>query len=147
MSTQKLTSSFSLNFDLLTGLSPTEKSLKRCLSNMHGMFLDEDALSNMIKKEDRLIYEFYDLKIPSDSGEIAFGTSIIYPGKVGNEFFMTKGHFHSIIDTAEVYYCLRGHGIFLMENPIETKGFRKLVVDKNGKVEIVDNPRWTSNNG
>ncbi len=25
---------------------------------------------------------------------------------------------------------------------IETKGFRKLMVEKNGKVEIIDNPRW-----
>jgi glucose-6-phosphate isomerase, archaeal len=30
---------------------------------------------------------------------------------------MTKGHFHAVLDTAEVYYCLRGHGCLLMENP------------------------------
>lgn len=26
---------------------------------------------------------------------------------------------------------------------IETQGFRKLVVEKDGQVEIVDNPRWS----
>ena len=25
---------------------------------------------------------------------------------------------------------------------IETKGYRKLIVEKNGKPEIVDNPKW-----
>ena len=28
---------------------------------------------------------------------------------------MTKGHFHSVLETAEVYYCLKGHGYMVME--------------------------------
>ena len=28
-------------------------------------------------------------------GGLYFGTTIIQPGKVGNEYFMTRGHFHS----------------------------------------------------
>jgi glucose-6-phosphate isomerase len=106
---------------------------------------------------------------------------------------MTKGHFHTVLDTAEIYYCLRGEGFMVMESPegdfeaqpltpgravyvprryahrsvntssteplitffafpghaghdygtIETQGFRKLVVERDGKPEFVDNPRWT----
>lgn len=137
------------------------------------------------------MYEFYELGILSHPGDLAFGTSITYPGQVAGEYFMTKGHFHQILETAEVYYCIQGHGMMMMENPegqwdsqeltsgkavyvpkrfahrsinigenpfitffcfradaghdyktIETKGFRKLVVQKNGKPEISDNPRW-----
>ena len=29
---------------------------------------------------------------------------------------MTKGHFHSVRATAEIYYCLHGSGVLLMEN-------------------------------
>ena len=129
---------------------------------------------------------------PEKSSDQAFGTSITYPGKVGNEYFMTKGHFHTILATAEVYYCLSGEGYMLLENPegdwcayeltpgrmiyvperyahrsinvspdealrtffvfrgdaghdygtIETKGYRKLLLERDGKPAIVDNPKW-----
>lgn len=191
MDNQSKVSPFTLFFDLKSGMSADRKPTKRHLSNMRGMFSEDGALEEMIKKEDSLIYDFYELDLPETSGGLLFGTSILYPGKVGNEFFMTKGHFHTILDTAEVYYCLSGRGYMLMENPegdwdaqeltpgkavyvpgryahrsintgneplvtffvfradaghdygtIETKGYRKLIVDHNGKAEIIDNPRW-----
>jgi len=49
-------------------------------------------------------------------GELLHGTSIVHPGKVGNEYFMTKGHFHSVLDTAEVYYVLQGRGMMVTAN-------------------------------
>ncbi len=78
---------------------------------------DKETLEKMIRKDDRLVYEFYDMHSPETSFDVQYGTSITYPGKVGNEYFMTKGHFHNILDMAEIYYCLRGHGYMLMENP------------------------------
>ncbi|MCX7708774.1 MAG: glucose-6-phosphate isomerase [Clostridia bacterium] len=182
---------FAMYFDLKNGMSNEKKTTKRYLSNMKGMFSDEAALEEMIKTEDKMVYEFYELGLPETPGDLLFGTSITYPGKVGNEYFMTKGHFHTILDTAEVYYCLSGKGYMLMENPegewdaqemtpgkavyvparyahrsintgneplitffvfradaghdygtIETKGYRKLIVEKDGKSEIIDNPKW-----
>ena len=183
--------SFLINFSLKDGLSPDRESIKRQLSNMNGMYADEKAYEQLIK-EDPLIYEFYDCGILEKESSIAFGTSITYPGKVGNEYFMTKGHFHNIMDTAEVYYCLSGCGYMMMETmrgnwetqkmttgtavyvpgnyahrsintsdleplvtffafrgdaghdygKIESKGFRKLIVEKDGQPEIIDNPKW-----
>ena len=40
-----------------------------------------------------MVYEFYEMGAPETDGHLAFGSSITYPGKVGNEYFMTKGHF------------------------------------------------------
>ena len=104
-------------FDPVTGLSGDVEPIRRKLSAMSGMYADQQAFDAMVADGDPLVYEFYDLAVPADAGEIAFGTSITYPGKVGDEYFMTKGHFHSILETAEVYYCLRGEGRMLMENP------------------------------
>ncbi|MFN8456418.1 MAG: glucose-6-phosphate isomerase [Anaerolineae bacterium] len=106
-----------VDFDLKSGLSQRRKPLQRCLSQMKGMFADEAAYENQLKKEDVLVYEFFDMGVPSSEKEVVYGTSITYPGKIGDEYFMTKGHFHAVLDTAEVYYCLRGHGYMLMENP------------------------------
>jgi glucose-6-phosphate isomerase len=106
-----------VDFDLKTGLSQSRKPLQRYLSKMNGMFFDEAAYQEQLKKEDVLVYEFFDMDVPRSEKEVAYGTSITYPGKIGAEYFMTKGHFHQVIDTAEAYYCLRGHGYMLMENP------------------------------
>ena len=183
-----------IKFSLDDGLSPDAKSIKRMLSEMEGMYLDNEKLKDMLKEGDMVVYEFYNMGLPENAGEIAFGTTILYPGKVGKEYFMTKGHFHSLLETAEVYYCIKGNGFLLMERPegdveaqemksgtaiyvppryahrsinvstdeplisffafradaghdyktIETKGFRKLIVEKNGKPEIIDNPNWKS---
>jgi glucose-6-phosphate isomerase len=179
------------SFALETGISRDRESSKRYLSNLKGMVADEAALEQMINKENTLVYEFYEMGVPEHSGDLAFGTSICYPGKIGDEFFMTKGHFHAILDTAEVYLCLNGHGLILMESPegdcsyevltpgkmayvpkryahrsinigkepfvqfysfradaghdygtIETNGFRKLVVERDGRFTFIDNPRW-----
>jgi len=182
---------FSIYFSLNNGLSDRTPSIKRHLSRMAGMYADDAALQAMLKDGDPLLYEFYDLGVKEAEGNLAFGTSIVYPGKVGDEYYMTKGHFHTILDTAEVYYCIGGQGLMLMENPegewiaepfapgravyvpgryahrsintgveplitfyvfradaghdygsIETKGFRKIVVEQGGQPAIVDNPKW-----
>ena len=184
--------SLAIAFDMVTGLSGDVEPIRRKLSAMKGMYADDQAFAEMLKGGDPTVYEFHDMHLPEEPGEIAFGTSIVHPGKVGDEYFMTKGHFHTILETAEVYHCLRGSGCMLMENPegdwevrdltpgcavyvppryahrsintsatetlitffafradaghdygtIETKGFRKLVVDRDGRPEIVDNAKW-----
>lgn len=108
---------FSMFFDLKTGLSREQQPTRRTLSNMKGMYADVAAFEAALKANDELVYEFYELKLPETPGDLLFGSSIVYPGKVGNEYFMTKGHFHAILDTSEVYYCLSGKGYMLMESP------------------------------
>ena len=107
---------FALDFDLRTGLSGGIASTKRYLSQMRGMYADEAAYDALLAMGDPLVYEFYEIGTPEDAGDVAAGTSIVYPGKGGKEFFMTKGHFHSVLETAEVYYCLAGKGYMLIEN-------------------------------
>lgn len=109
--------SFSVDFNLLNGFSSTAQTTKRYLSQMKDMYHDTEAVREVLKKEDPLIYEFYELGCPERAGDLAFGTTILYPGKIGDEYYMTKGHFHNILDTAEVYYTLEGEGIMVLESP------------------------------
>lgn len=108
---------FVLDFDLATGISHGAKATRRLLSQMEGMFADSAAQQAAIKDGDPVVYEFYELGAPEHPGDLAFGTSICYPGTVGREYFMTKGHFHTILETAEVYYTLSGQGYMLTESP------------------------------
>jgi len=173
-------------------ISNPDSHIIRKLSSMKNQYLDEKSYGEMLAKEDCLLYEVYEKLVPELEGELLQGMSIVHPGKVGNEYFMTKGHFHSILNTAEFYYCVKGNGYMMMENPeggwaaeellpntvlyvpgrwahrsinvksdedlitifaypataghdyatIETKGFRKLIIEKDGKPAIVDNPKW-----
>ena len=47
-------------------------------------------------------------------GGLFFGTSTIMPGKVGNEYFMTKGHFHELADRSEFYWGIQGKGVLIL---------------------------------
>lgn len=185
---------FALDFNLKTGMCDSGRATptRRFVSNMVKQFNDTAAAEEIARNGDQPIYDFYELEqIPETPGDFKFGTSIVYPGKVGDEYFMTKGHFHTLLDTGEVYYCLSGQGAMLMETPegevsliemkpgeavyvpprwahrsintgteklvtffvfradaghdygtIEQKGYRKLVVERDGKPTMIDNPRW-----
>lgn len=109
--------SFLVDFDLESGKSKNAETTKRYLSQMKDMFNDVEAAHKILESDDPLVYEFHELGCPERTGDLAFGTTILYPGKVGNEYYMTKGHFHTILDTAEVYYTLSGSGYMVMENP------------------------------
>ena len=44
-----------------------------------------------------------------------FCISTLHPGVVGDECFMTKGHYHTVRETAEIYLCIRGQGFMAMK--------------------------------
>lgn len=105
-----------IDFDMKSGLSETLDTEKRYLSQMKGMFSDSAAFESAVQNGNPMVYEFHSLDVGESSGDLAFGCSILNPGKVGDEYYFTKGHFHTILNTSEVYYCLNGHGYMLMEN-------------------------------
>lgn len=105
-----------VGFDINNGVASERKATERTLSQMAGAYQNEDAVKAILAKEDPIIYTFYELDVPEHEGDIAFGTTIIYPGTVGDEYFMTKGHYHNVIDTAEIYYGFQGEGYIITEN-------------------------------
>lgn len=124
----------------IPGIIPSrvDNHIQRRLSALKGQCMDQEAYQKMLAEDDRLVYEVYEIKRPEVEGEILMGISVVHPGKVGREFFMTKGHFHTVIETAEVYYCLKGEGFMVMETPEGETSVESL---SPGKVLYVP-PRW-----
>ncbi len=118
--------------------SRVDNHIQRRLSALKGQFSDQAAYKAMLDLEDQLIYEVYEIKRPEVEGELLMGISIVHPGKVGNEFFMTKGHFHSVLETSEIYYCMRGEGYMVMETPEGDTSVERL---SPGQILYVP-PRW-----
>jgi glucose-6-phosphate isomerase len=118
--------------------SEWDNHIVRRLSSMKGMYADSAAYADMLAQEDVILYEVYELIVPAVAGELLHGVSILHPGKVGDEYFMTKGHFHTVLETGEVYYCQRGSGVMVMETPEGETSVKEL---RPGGVLYVP-PRW-----
>lgn len=66
--------------------------------------------------QSQLAYEV-DCHFPVKEGTLGglfFGITKLYPGKVGDEYFMTKGHFHAQSDRAEYYWGIKGEGMLIL---------------------------------
>ncbi|MEL7235018.1 MAG: glucose-6-phosphate isomerase family protein [Chloroflexota bacterium] len=184
---------FKTEIDMATGVfSPPRSIITRRLSQMKTMYTDAEAVNHILETEgDRLIYEVHVTELPEVEGHILHCTTIIHPGKIGNEFHMTKGHYHAIREQGEVYLTLSGQGYLVMQTEdgeastlamvpgttayvppswahrtvntgvepfvffaawageaghdygtIERDGFRKLIVEQDGRVAVVDNPTY-----
>ena len=124
----------------LTGGRPThyDAHTMRTLSAMNGQYADHAAYAALLAQGDVVVYEVYEIKRPEVAGELLHGISIVHPGRVGDEYFMTKGHFHAELATAEVYYCLQGSGRLVLETPEGDWSVQELC--PGGVVYIP--PRW-----
>jgi glucose-6-phosphate isomerase, archaeal len=115
-----------------------DNHIVRRLSSMKGQFADLPAYAAQLEKEDPVLYEVYELLRPEQAGELLHGISIVHPGKVGDEYYMTKGHFHTVLETAEIYQCLKGEGVMVMETPEGDWAVEGL---RPGRILYVP-PRW-----
>ena len=107
---------FAIDLDFRSGtLKPCNSYTSRRLSDLRGFYLDSGATETGIRAGDPIIYEVYQYDVPFENGQLLVVTSIIHPGTVGEEYHMTKGHFHAKEDTAEVYVGLQGEGYLLLD--------------------------------
>jgi len=86
----------------------------RKLEDLNGIFHDHKAFSKMSSKD--IIYEVQAWLPVSEgtSGGLYFGTTNLLPGRVGNEYFMTKGHYHKLSDRSEFYWGVQGVGMLIL---------------------------------
>ncbi len=116
MSENELFMPLATQFDLIQGvMNDPDNHLVRKASSMRGHYADIQALEELIENGDPLHYEVFEKKIPQERGHLQYCISSTQPGTVGGECFMTKGHYHTIPETAEIYLCLRGEGYMLMK--------------------------------
>jgi glucose-6-phosphate isomerase len=107
---------FSVQLDLLEGiLEAPDRVVVRRASDMRGYYSDEQALEAIISDGDPIHYRVFEKAVPETLGHLLFCISELCPGSVGDEYYMTKGHYHTEIETAEIYLCLRGDGFMVMK--------------------------------
>lgn len=108
---------FTRTVNLQTGAILDARTVaQRFLSDLEGVFADPSAEAALLE-QNPLIYEVYEAtENPELTGHLLYSTTVIHPGKVGSEYFMTRGHYHALEDRAELYFGLLGEGCLLLQN-------------------------------
>jgi len=90
----------------------------KTLGDLAGLYEDADAYAALASKMgDTVVYEVTDYKPSQDAGDMIVGVTKMLPGKVGREYFLTRGHIHANANRPEIYYGEKGRGLMLMESP------------------------------
>lgn len=87
------------------------------LGEFAGLYGDAAAYEALLAEGDREVYSVTDFRPSSAAGDLIFGVTRMSPGKVGNEFFLTRGHIHAKPDRSEIYVGQSGRGLMLLESP------------------------------
>lgn len=90
---------------------------QKSLGDMTGVYRDPQDYRRQlhVRGSQDLVYSVAEHRAGVGPGALIVGTSRLLPGLYGQEFAMTRGHLHAIADRAELYQCLSGHGVMLLE--------------------------------
>jgi glucose-6-phosphate isomerase len=126
---------FATRLHLGTGqMSPYERYFSRRASDMKGYYrVDPDGSA------DPIIYECFEREVPAESGQVVQNITIVHPGTIHGEYYMTKGHYHANPQCAEVYLCLSGTGYLLMQ----TKGGEWDLKEFQPGMSVYAPPGWS----
>ncbi len=101
-------------------ISPEGPTLVRRLSDLEGLFRDQDAWRRDLTDEDRVVYQVSSSTVPEADREVAQSITTILPGDCAGELFMTKGHQHPD-PQGEIYLGLAGTGGLLLHDGDRTE--------------------------
>jgi glucose-6-phosphate isomerase, archaeal len=102
------------------------QSLARTIENMKGIFRDETARQSL--NQDAVVYRVQGV-YPVGEGEeggLFWGTTFVEPGMVGDEYFMTKGHFHANRGRGEYYLTVSGRGALILMDENRRTSFESM---------------------
>jgi len=112
----RMLSGRSVRFDPEDGALEGAPETVRRLSDLRGIFADRAAFEEALADDNPVIYRVRSIENANGEGDLHYGLGILMPGRIGDEFYMTRGHLHAWRPAAEVYIGLRGSGVMLLEH-------------------------------
>ncbi|MES1937436.1 glucose-6-phosphate isomerase [Salinisphaera hydrothermalis] len=108
-----------LEVDRTSGaLRGSPSNYQKKLGDLAGIYRDQAAFeAQLAYRRDEVVYAVQDYRPSFGPNELIFGTTWMAPGRIGDEFFMTRGHIHARADRPEIYHGQSGRGVMLMESP------------------------------
>ncbi len=84
------------------------------LNDLKGVFADEAARQRLDPGTVVYTVQTYKPVAEGTIGGLFFGNTTVHPGKVRDEYFMTRGHRHVKSAAAEYYWGVKGEGALLL---------------------------------
>jgi glucose-6-phosphate isomerase len=103
-------------FDPEAGTLAGARRVERRLSDLKGVFVDDTAYAVACAQSDPLVYSVEAIEPGTGEGDLHYGVGLIHPGRIGQEYFMTRGHLHRWREAAEIYVGFSGRGVMLLED-------------------------------
>jgi len=130
----------SCRVDLATGaMSGQTGSYQKRLIDLAGLYADGAAFAALAGREaDAVVYSVQEFRPSSLGSDLVFGVTHMRPGRIGSEYFMTRGHIHLPADRPELYFGLAGRGVMQLESP----GGETRVVEMAPQVACYVPPHW-----
>nr|WP_244266931.1 glucose-6-phosphate isomerase family protein [Pseudovibrio stylochi] len=94
------------------------RTYQKKLRDLTQLYADSEAFEQAVQEQgDRIVYQVQDQHPEQQRGDLIFGVTYMQPGRIGDEYFLTRGHIHAIANRPEIYYGESGEGVMLMESP------------------------------
>lgn len=105
-----------IHMDWRTGVikaAPGIRESKKTIGDLEQIFADSAAWREM--NPETVVYRVQAWTPLNDNeNALSWGSTVVEPGHVGSEYFMTHGHFHAKRDRSEYYSTLEGVGALIL---------------------------------
>lgn len=107
-----------LTVDAARGLlDGSSERYEKHLGDLAGVYRDEAAFAAALDRDTGDPVYWVESSTPETGrGALTIGLSVLQPGRIGDEYAMTRGHLHAQSEFAELYYGLAGSGVMLLES-------------------------------
>lgn len=86
----------------------------RTLADLKGIFKNENSRSSLPQATVAYrVQSFFPVQ-EGTTGGLFWGSTFIEPGMIGDEYYMTKGHFHALRERTEIYIGVAGEGALIL---------------------------------
>ena len=93
---------------------PGVETSAKTLGAIRGIFHDQQAAARLPAELELYRVNAYTPTPDGTEGGLFWGDTTIEPGVVGDEYFMTRGHFHSVRNRVQYYATVRGAGALVL---------------------------------
>ncbi|WP_411034032.1 glucose-6-phosphate isomerase family protein [Shinella sp. BYT-45] len=88
------------------------------LTDLEGLYEDAAAHARLTAAlGNPVVYAVEDFRPGDHAGDLIYGVTRMSPGRIADEFYLTRGHIHAKADRPEIYYGQKGKGLMQLESP------------------------------
>lgn len=105
--------------DLNTGaMSGKTGRYEKRLNDLEGLYADDGAFRALAEDVGNpVVYAVEDFRPGDHAGDLIYGVTRMSAGRIGREYYFTRGHIHAKANRPEIYYGQQGRGLMQLESP------------------------------